>query len=82
MKTLVATFLMPQVDAKTWAARHGIMPFETTCHACGAVKRTTIPIASGRLRGLAAEACACGDDAKTYCVVSVTGDILQELSNA
>ena len=79
MKTFVGTFLMPQVEAESWAVRHSILPFETPCHACGAVKRTTIPIASGRLRGLAAEPCGCGDTSLTYCVVSVDGDILTEL---
>ena len=79
MKTLVATFLMPQVEAESWVARHNNLPFEAPCHECGAVKRTTIPIASGRLRGLAAEPCGCGDTSLTYCVVSVDGDILTEL---
>jgi hypothetical protein len=66
--------LRPQVPADEWAKRYGIEPFTTLC-SCGAEKVTSIPIASGKLRGLAAPRCLCGDPTNTYCIVAVDGDL-------
>ncbi len=58
-------------DADRWARRHGVEPFTTPCEPCGSVKTTTIPIARGKLRGLMAPRCECGDPSDTYCVVGL-----------
>jgi hypothetical protein len=77
MELGIGTFLLPLVDPDTWAKRHSILPFETPCTECGVPKVTSIPIASGRLRGLAAPLCSCGSESNTYCVVYIDGDILE-----
>lgn len=56
-------------DASAWAARFGIEPYEHPCDVCGAPMRTTIPCASGELRGLIAPVCECGNVDVPYCVV-------------
>ena len=63
------------VDANPdeFAARHGITPLVTNCDDCGAEKRTTIPFAKGRIRGLKAPLCRCGSQSRTYCLVAIRG---------
>lgn len=72
---LLERALRPAVDPATWAARYGIEPLRTECSECGAAKVTDIPIASGKLRGLAAKRCSCGSDSDSYCLVAVQGDL-------
>jgi len=65
-----ARFLVAHgADPVVWAKRHGIESFSTPCCVCGAVQTTSLPFASGQLRGLVAPMCACGHPNPPYCVV-------------
>lgn len=66
-------------DPEAWAARFGIEPFTHPCDGCGEPLSTTLPFASGELRGLIAPRCACGNDAPPYCVVGARRDVLEVL---
>lgn len=57
------------IDCDKWAKRYGLEPFSAPCDSCGAVLKTTIPIAVGSLRGLRAPMCTCGCGRPPYCVV-------------
>lgn len=57
-------------DPDKWAERYGLTPFSRACLDCGVPLVTTIPIAHGTLRGLAAPPCECGaTDTPPYCFV-------------
>ncbi len=56
-------------DPVRWAKRHGIEPFTAPCYVCERPLTTSVPFAYGRLRGLKAPACECGDERGPYCVV-------------
>lgn len=55
--------------AEAWAARHDLEQYTRPCSRCGAMLTTSIPFASGQLRGLMAPVCACGNERTPYCVV-------------
>lgn len=57
------------VTAEAWAERHDLESFTHPCPECGADCTTTIPFASGQLRGLMSPPCACGNERTPYCVV-------------
>jgi hypothetical protein len=63
--------LVHGADPKRWAARYGIEPFTAPCADCGAALTTSIPLVVGRLRGLVAPRCVCGNDRPPYCVVGL-----------
>lgn len=65
-------------DLERWIKRYGIEPFVAECYTCKKERRPTIPIAYGRLRGLLAPVCSCGNVDAPYCIVSVDDDLLQE----
>lgn len=82
----LSTFLtFHGVDPVRWAKRWDLEPFTGTCRGCGAEQTTTLPIARGKLRGLAAPPCPCGHNDKTvpkgwvrsppYCVTATDGDL-------
>lgn len=58
-------------DPVKWAKRYEIEPFTHACHLCGLLSTTSIPFASGPLRGLIAPDCECGHPNPPYCVVRV-----------
>lgn len=62
------------VTTEAWAKRYGLRPFSYPC-VCGFERKSEIPFASGRVRGLAAPKCsACGHEAGApYCVVAAPG---------
>jgi hypothetical protein len=60
-------------DPELWARRFDIEPFAAPCYVCGTELKTTLPFASGPLRGLAAPRGACGHDTGPYCVVRADG---------
>ncbi len=71
-----STFLQVYgVDPKRWALRWELEPFEAPCRLCGVTRTTTIPIARGKLRGLLAPRCACGNADAMYCVVHISGSL-------
>lgn len=57
------------VTVEQWTERYGCEPFSHPCGDCGRELTTSIPFAYGRLRGLIAPACECGNDRPPYCVV-------------
>lgn len=57
------------VDPKRWARTHDIVPFTAPCADCGTALTTSLPFASGQLRGLIAPRCDCGNEHPPYCVV-------------
>lgn len=57
------------VNVEAWADRYGIEAFSVPCVSCGLEVETTIAIAYGDLRGLAASTCNCGSTAEHYCFV-------------
>ena len=57
------------IDAAQWAARFEIEPSTHPCYLCGEPLTTSVPFAIESLRGLAAPACACGNQNTPYCVV-------------
>ncbi len=56
-------------DWSQFARRFGIEPFAAPCSVCGALIETSIPIARGTLRGLAAPDCICGNKSTHYALV-------------
>jgi len=66
------------ISAETWAQRHDLDQYARPCSRCGAMLTTSIPFASGTLRGLAAPACVCGNENTPYVVVRDAryGDLL------
>lgn len=61
------------IDAKEFARKHGIIPFEADCYRCGAKQEPTIPFAYDEFRGLIAPVCTCGHPTPPYCIVRVDG---------
>lgn len=69
------------IDAEAWAKRYGIEPASAPCYHCDEELHTSIPFAVGRLRGLVAPVCGCGNTSTPYCVVSAEpGDVLTALA--
>lgn len=62
-------------DVYAWTRSWGLLPFSRPCSRCGMPLCTTIPIASRRLRGLAAPPCACGSDDAPYLFVAIDGSL-------
>ncbi len=62
------------VDPAKWARRYGLEPFTVGCKECGLAMSTTIPVARGKLRGLLAPVCECGNADTPYCVVGLFPD--------
>lgn len=62
--------------SEQWAKRYGLEPFAHPCGECSRTLTTSQPFAYGRLRGLSAPPCVCGNKSTPYCVVAVRGDIL------
>lgn len=60
-------------DPAKWAKRWGIKPASAPCYTCDAERVTSIPFATGALRGLMAPVCPCGNDRGPYCVVDSQG---------
>lgn len=60
-------------DQERWSRRHGIERFSYPCSDCGMVLTTTIPFASGEMRGLVAPKCVCGNEGTPYCIVGIPG---------
>lgn len=60
-------------DVADWTLRHGLQPQPATC-PCGAPAPLVVPfmVRGTALRGLTAEACACGHEWPPYCVVAPT----------
>lgn len=57
------------VDFDQWCKRHKIdlEGCEAPCYQCGVMRRPTLPIVVGRVRGVISAKCACGhDDATPY----------------
>lgn len=56
-------------SARSFASRHGLVPFDAPCNGCGEIRRVDVPFARGKQRGLRAQPCACGDGSfAPYCV--------------
>ena len=66
---------VPGADPEQWAKRWGLELVTAPCQACGAARRTDVPIAGGKLRGLESSPCkACGDASGVpYCVRPTSG---------
>ncbi len=64
------------MDAKKWADRFNIEPFEHPCQDCGEMRRTTLPFTVGDFRGLIAEPCPCGCQHQPYGFVAAKGETL------
>lgn len=60
-------------DPVAWSKKYDLEPFTHPCYRCKATCSTTLPFASGNLRGLIAPACACGHPNPPYCVVNHFG---------
>lgn len=56
-------------DPKLWATRFDIQPIAAPCSRCEAACITSVPFASGQLRGLMSPRCACGNENTPYCLV-------------
>ena len=56
-------------DPQRWARRWDLEQYTRPCSRCGAMLTTSIPFASGTLRGLKAPPCECGNERTPYCVV-------------
>ena len=64
------------VSLDAWCERYGITPTEHPCE-CGRLRRSTVPIAKGRLRGLQSPPCECGTESVApWRVISVDGECL------
>lgn len=61
------------VSAESWAQRHDLEQYTRPCSQCGAMLTTSIPFASGTLRGFTAPACTCGNENTPYVVVRQAG---------
>lgn len=57
------------IEPDVWAQRYDIEPFETSCPDCGALAKSSIPVAVGELRGLMVPPCPCGSRNRAYCLV-------------
>lgn len=57
------------VSLKAWSQRHDLEPYTRPCSECGAPLTTTVPFATGQMRGLLAPDCSCGNKNTPYCVV-------------
>lgn len=57
------------VSAEAWAQRHDLEQYTRPCSHCGAMLTTSIPFASGTLRGFTAPTCTCGNENTPYVVV-------------
>lgn len=70
-------FVVHGISTERWCERHDLEPYTRPCGDCGAMLTTSIPFASGQLRGLLAPACSCGNVRTPYCVVrdSKYGDL-------
>ncbi len=66
-------------DPQRWMQRYDLQPFSSPCSGCGAERTVSIPIASGKLRGLIAPLCSCGSLDAPYCWMSTQGDSLSDL---
>jgi hypothetical protein len=64
------------VDPIRWASRFDIEPASAPCGDCGRTLTTSLPFAVGKLRGLVAPTCTCGNVLTPYCVVAAEGDLL------
>lgn len=53
-------------DVEAWARRHGVEPQTIPCPRCKEPRRTTIPIAKGKTRGLQCPPCECGEPFQPY----------------
>lgn len=58
-------------DPKRWSSRHGVEAFTIECRFCGVDMVTSIPFAYGKLRGLIAPVCECGNDDTPYAIVGM-----------
>lgn len=56
------------VTEEEWAEKYDLIPLETNCRTCMKKRRTTIPIALRKFRGLKAPPCECGDASHVYCI--------------
>ena len=56
-------------DPVRWAKRYGIEPLTHPCDICGEPLTTTMPFRFGKLGGLIAEPCKCGDNNPPYALV-------------
>lgn len=54
-------------DPEQWARRYRVEPFEHPCRECGRVFVVNVPFVMGRLKGLTAEVCECGNEDTPYC---------------
>jgi hypothetical protein len=57
------------VTAAQWTNRYGVEAFSHPCSECGAMLTTSLPFASGTVRGLVAPVCGCGNDCTPYVVL-------------
>lgn len=58
-------------SSEAFERRHGLQRFIAPCQECGQPLATTQPFACGKLRGLIAPRCACGNDVTPYGVVGL-----------
>lgn len=76
-------FVVHGVDAATWAKRYDLEQYTCPCSECERPLTTSIPFASGQLRGLVAPKCECGNESTPYCVVTADprlGDTLEVMA--
>jgi len=57
------------VDPKRWCEVHGFTPFTAPCQECGLPLTTSLPMVWGKLRGMRAPVCVCGNTRTPYGVV-------------
>lgn len=57
------------VTVERWTRRHGVEPFSHPCFKCGRLLTTSIPFMQGRVPGLQAPTCECGNEQTPYAVV-------------
>jgi len=57
------------VSAERWTARYGVEPFSHPCSQCGEMLTTSLPFVQGRIHGLAAPPCKCGNDCTPYAIL-------------